>query len=922
MAGYSRSSIDPSMIDTRDVANKHTTSNDSLHLQNMRISQHLRTASQISARSDDASCLASNKRWNFHHRERSSLGNNAFSSIKSRHLRGVSSPAFGSGVISWKEVDTSSSVYSGPSSSGRDYQNTAAADSGVQPPYEISYDSLRDRFEWPLPSYVKQQIPSGGNPPEPHLTDLEVSSQVKQSTSPVDEKYPSAGALRNESEESPERSVQFVSVQHQPSSDGSTSSSTSRSNSHSLLRPSKFLELFTPPKRNAKKRHSVFNFLHSRSHRRQARSVSTPLLTSHIRKVSITHDGSTDGPADDPGHPTVQYEMTKRPGRSRSVSMNDFTITVEDETGATQLAVPNGLQRRPTPADYERRLSVVGDDRRRPSSVNVQNLQKIDSEDRRESLGLKRTLSRATPLFKPDNRVNPLMQKALQKHQQEKAAMFRTSSKRSSVSGISGISAPVPVFGTPFGTLGSSLPPPTPRRDNDLLDPLDAVDPLSNARRSQSMSQLHPPGMKITKSSITAGASTSARRLSTQASIVGTSSTASPVRRGRIRTGTALASWSRYPSHTRGERCGSAGPSDSVFTRDFAFEVNPEDMLESKSTVAETTPPRTASKAKTVQSGLPKSRSMTFGSVVRYYSQLFKTQDFAGKGRRTSISTSGKLEYPELEMIAPIMPAHPHHHYLHSEHVDHIKEHVKEEGDKLFHITHGSGSPFHTSSDVEDPFKRHKGKDAAASLLCEPTSPLPKRTDTMIGPMDGSGDDVATAREGSSKSSSTTYYAAVEQAGASRAVTPSNHHELALDGVEDKMRKGEHEPVQQAQHFSDMYKSCVQLPTFSDNGQCSDAFTTPADSARDSQLMPPPPLKPPKPRLQNQPKTFLHPNASVRKYPSVTVIDDKQGHWRSVSFISVKSMSSSGSLRASTKDLLQLVQEREAAELEALLRST
>ena len=54
----------------------------------------------------------------------------------------------------------------------------------------------------------------------------------------------------------------------------------------------------------------------------------------------------------------------------------------------------------------------------------------------------------------------------------------------------------------------------------------------------------------------------------------------------------------------------------------------------------------------------------------------------------------------------------------------------------------------------------------------------------------------------------------------------------------------------------------------------------------------------------------------TRHFPSVTVIDDRKGHWRSVSLLSVDS---GKSVRKSTRDLLETVRANEAQELEKLL---
>ena len=57
----------------------------------------------------------------------------------------------------------------------------------------------------------------------------------------------------------------------------------------------------------------------------------------------------------------------------------------------------------------------------------------------------------------------------------------------------------------------------------------------------------------------------------------------------------------------------------------------------------------------------------------------------------------------------------------------------------------------------------------------------------------------------------------------------------------------------------------------------------------------------------------------IRRFPSVTVVDDRKGHWRSISLISAQS---GKSLRNSTNDLLDLIKEAEHMEREKLMKAT
>lgn len=117
---------------------------------------------------------------------------------------------------------------------------------------------------------------------------------------------------------------------------------------------------------------------------------------------------------------------------------------------------------------------------------------------------------------------------------------------------------------------------------------------------------------------------------------------------------TSRSSWGRYPSHTRVERTSSpAGEADNVITRDFA----------PASQVALEPDGETVPKPKRGFSmlGKKKSRSMTFGkAVMKTFSKLYKSHstDFRPSmgNHRTSVHIGGVLEYPELEVLAPLSP--------------------------------------------------------------------------------------------------------------------------------------------------------------------------------------------------------------------------------------------------------------------------
>ena len=113
---------------------------------------------------------------------------------------------------------------------------------------------------------------------------------------------------------------------------------------------------------------------------------------------------------------------------------------------------------------------------------------------------------------------------------------------------------------------------------------------------------------------------------------------------------TSRSSWSRYPSHTRAERSSSpAGEADNVIARDFA--TGPQAVLR-----GDRKPKRGFSLL-----GKKKSRSMTFGkNMMKTISRLYKSRstDFRPStgNHRTSVNIGGVLEYPELEVLAPLSP--------------------------------------------------------------------------------------------------------------------------------------------------------------------------------------------------------------------------------------------------------------------------
>ena len=127
------------------------------------------------------------------------------------------------------------------------------------------------------------------------------------------------------------------------------------------------------------------------------------------------------------------------------------------------------------------------------------------------------------------------MEKALQKHQLEKAALFRKRPMRAPED----VQRPAPVFTPSFGPASTS---------GRIFSGFEGVDPLSapETRRVQSMFQLRPSGDKQSPTPIVTKPSTMS---------LGTQSTTSTRKRRKM----PPAAWSKFPSYARSERCGSAG---------------------------------------------------------------------------------------------------------------------------------------------------------------------------------------------------------------------------------------------------------------------------------------------------------------------------------------------------------------------------
>lgn len=857
--------IEPDPTDEHfDVVDAHgrSDSHASFHLSKKHISQQLRSMSQLSGPSDESDRLTP-EAWTFHRRERSGCYGPTcnVNSSRSRHMHNTSDTGFHSSNVPAnlgqviKEPDTSSSIYSRPTSPE------------LPEPCGIPAD-LAAVADWPLktekdPGALTNTYAEAGTPSchsssgdDVHITIVEPELRL------------AAAEETTLGESCPTEGSQPALLNRTPSYRSGSSSTTKRS---------RFLERFTPPKKLVRKRRSFFKFLRAGSRHLQPRSISTPVLFSpHLRPL-------VDGPSDENELLTVQYELTNQDSQpARSVSLGNLPTTGTNESQG--VASSPDLRRKPSLADYERHLSVAGDNRRRPSTMELNRLSQIEEDDRHENVA-----SKKFSLYGRTRDTDPLMEAALERQLREKA-MFRSPSKRSApFSETSSMSFIATSWQEP-----STTEPQSPERD-----------PLDTAGKKNGDVHLSPPRTPVDGRSRTSSFSIQRRTGSKKPILLHTPSSVSKDST-RSKIASSLDSWSRYPSHTRIERCASAGTADKVHALDFALDIKHE-RIRGTDESDPFTPGRRMMTERSIRSSkksLPKSRSATFGSFIRYYSSLFSSPDFHGKNRRTSVAAGGRLDHPELEMLPSVLPSpaksqpvmHVHEmDLLRPGHLAHIREQTEDVGDKP------TGVQMHTHT---------PGKDLA-------TASIAFRGDSVFTPYDL---EQGTSADGSLQPNEPTDYFSANASSDSPQPTNKAAHASNLDGTAETTDPIKRATPSKAQTWSEAYQDCLVIPP-------SPAVNPPAssDADQDAKTMPPPTLKPTKRRSPSQPapQPALDPGAAIRRFPSVTVVDDRKGHWRSVSFISVKSSKSGASatsfVRESSNDLLKLMETREREEREKLL---
>lgn len=110
-----------------------------------------------------------------------------------------------------------------------------------------------------------------------------------------------------------------------------------------------------------------------------------------------------------------------------------------------------------------------------------------------------------------------------------------------------------------------------------------------------------------------------------------------------------LESWSRYPSHTRAQRNGSAGILDQVYTRDFAVPCLPSPDEPAREKDGNADPRKRVSRMRNL---LLRRKFKT--DVPDFFSTRSTNFRRPHRGHRTSVSTGGALEYPELELLPAV----------------------------------------------------------------------------------------------------------------------------------------------------------------------------------------------------------------------------------------------------------------------------
>ncbi|PSK34533.1 CST complex subunit STN1 [Elsinoe australis] len=391
------------------------------------------------------------------------------------------------------------------------------------------------------------------------------------------------------------------------------------SSSSSANRPSRFhedLNSYQQAPAAVKKRRSIFRLPKMIKRKKQSKGKKY----QPFKQIETKTVPAFDGPADQKDSLSVPNTDLPRPSVSSAFSRvepDDLIRDVRTDTGdRTPAARQQSLE------EYEKNLTILGDNRRHKSSFNVDNLRNVEEDDRNESVTqVKRPLLRASPLLPSRGKSGEqtLMEKALHMHQQEKCAFFLFKHKdRPSQPAADETDPTAPIFHMSFGPASS------PGR---ILSSLEDIDPLtgSQIRRAQSMMPLSPTATRIP--------TPMPGRLQSKMSTINSTPLGIPP-----------ASWARFSSHDRTARCSPAGDHEGVKARDFVDE--PRCYMPD--------PDHKIHKRKHRLPFLAKPNDSKVAQIWRYYVNIFTSG--RASNRRSSIATAGRLKDPELEMLPPVLP--------------------------------------------------------------------------------------------------------------------------------------------------------------------------------------------------------------------------------------------------------------------------
>lgn len=832
-------------------------STNSLHLYDMHISQHLRTRSQVSEASSASETDGQNRHTH------ASLNSIVISSMELARCKSISSSGFAgsAGPSTWETVleDESSSIYS--------RRPSTTLDTPVPSPMECVAGFSGQIIQEPPVASDASRL--GGNGKE--MTACQTERVISASTGISF--VASGSASRSDLKDS--TSVTGSACTSTLPGHNTTCSLPKSDSSGSLGKLSKFKEDLNDSfdvSKSKKKRRSVLRILFPSLSWSKLRSTSTPLLGNRNQSsLAQTYDGTGDSQ----DLLSVPQSFPKAYSGQRAVS---FTSRADERPASAvstgSLAVAPSLQSRQSLMDYERNLSIAGNNRRRKSTFGEPKSHVHETECQDDDP--ERTLHRANALRGPGRKgtEETLMEKALLQHQAEKAALLRPSHQK-----ISGAPSPLysPVFTSPFGFQSTSEARLAAAALEDL-DPLESVESPA-ARRSQSMHDLRSSQGTATGISLLRKKKRSTIWTMNTATTKGT--------RAHLRAIAPPHSWSRYPSHTRERRCSPAGRRDGIICRDFAHDRETRKVQQTASSNEISDSPQSWPRLVNAKrrNWIVKSRSMTFGAVFRYYSDLLTSS--AARNRRSSTATGGRLEHPELEVLPPVLPTH-----------------------STTSQQAGAATQLSCFVEGENYDAKGEGLDHLNVRHQESASDVDKSPSACTPPVESLHDGTQSLHS---------------QAAAEFVSGDPAEDESVLSGSVDGVvenRPADPDRALSARRLSRMYQAYVRLPASLDNteversGATNESIYMPDESttAGPSEVD----AKTPTAELLTHhfDQRRLSSGPVTRHFPSVTVIDDRKGHWRSVSLLSVDS---GKSVRKSTRDLLETVRANEAQELEKLL---